>query len=158
MKPQSFARMPEIKVVGISLRTKYEDPSVSREIGNLWQKFYEEKVFDKVPHKAQPHRIIALYTDYDKAGNCSLILGAQVKQYDLETMPNGMVFKTVSAAHYALFSDTGALKQVVPALWKTIWEDKKLQRTFMHDFELYEAPIDMNNGTVDIYVGVYGKL
>lgn len=158
MKSQTFARMPEIRVVGISLRTKYEDTSVSREIGNLWQKFYEEKVFDKVPHKAIPNRIIALYTDYDKAGNCTLVLGAQVSKYDLETMPNGMIFKTVPAAHYALFSDTGAIKQLVPALWKTIWEDKKLQRTFVSDFESYEAPIDMNNSTVDIYVGVHGKL
>lgn len=158
MKPQSFARMSEIKVVGISIRTRYQDPSAAREVSNLWQKFHEEKIFDKIPHKAQPHRIIALYTDHDKAGSCNLILGAPVNQYDLETMPNGMIFKTILAAHYALFSDEGALKQIVPTLWKAIGEDKKLQRTFAQDFELYDYPIDVNNGSVDIYVGVHGKL
>jgi predicted transcriptional regulator YdeE len=158
MKPQSFARMPEIKMMGISLRTRYQDPTVGPDIENFWRKFYTEKIFDKIPHKAQPSRIIALYTDYDKLGNCTLILGAQVQQYDLETMPNGMIFKTIPAAHYALFSDEGELAQVVPALWKTIWEDRKLQRTFSHDFELYDAPIDKNSSKVDIYVGVHGKL
>jgi predicted transcriptional regulator YdeE len=150
--------MPEIKIVGISLRTRYEDPTVAREIGNFWQKFYEEKIFDKIPHKATPNRVIALYTDYDKTGTCTLVIGAQVSKYELDTMPNGMIFKTIPAAHYALFSDSGTLKQVVPALWKSIWEDKKLQRTFTHDFELYDYPIDMNNGAVDMYVGVHGKL
>lgn len=158
MKPQSFARMPEIKLIGIFLRIRNEDQSVSREIGNLWQKFFDEKFFDKIPQKNQPYRMIALYTDYDKMGNCTLVLGAQVQQYELDTMPNGMIFKTVPAGHYALFADSGTLKQVVPALWKIIREDKKLQRTFMHDFELYDYPIDMNNGSVDIYVGVHGKL
>jgi predicted transcriptional regulator YdeE len=158
MKSQSFARMPEIKVVGISIRTRYEDPTAAREIDNLWQKFYEEKLFDKIPHKSQPHRVIALYTDYDKTGSCVLVLGAQVNHYELDTMPNGMIFKTIPAAHYALFSDAGALKSVVPELWKTIWADKKLQRTFKYDFESYNYPIDMHDGSVDIYVGVHGKL
>lgn len=158
MNPQSFARMSEIKVVGIPLRTKYEDIAISREIGNFWQKFYEEKVLDRIPHKSLPHRIIALYADYDKEGNCVLILGAQVTQYDLETIPNGMVFKTVPAAHYALFLAQGPAKQIVPDLWKTIWADKKLQRTYSFDFELYDVPVDVQNATVSIYVGVHGKL
>lgn len=158
MKSQSFARMAEIKVVGISLRTKYEDASASQEIGALWQKFYEEKVFEKIPHKAQPYRIISLYTDYDKEGNCTLILGAMVTHYDLETMPNGMVFKTIPAAHYALFSARGVAKKVVPDLWKTVWSDKKLQRTYMYDFELYNAPVDINDAVVSLYIGVHGKL
>lgn len=158
MKPQSFARMPEIKVVGVVIRTKYEDSAVSREIGNAWQKFHEEKVFDKIPHKSQPYRIVALYTDYDKQGNCSLVLGAQVVQYDLETIPNGMVFKTIPAGHYALFSAQGSTKKIVPEMWQSIWTDKKLQRTYAHDFELYDMPLDVHNAIVSIYVGVHGQL
>lgn len=158
MQAQSFARMPEMKIIGVSLKTKYNDMQAAKEIEKLWEMFYEQNIFAKIPNKAIPNRIISLYTDYDKQGNCTLILGSQVLRYEIDTMPSGMVCKTIPAGHYALFSGEGKPKKIVLDLWQAIWADKKLQRTFLHDFELYDTPTDLNNVKVDIYIGVHGKL
>lgn len=158
MKDTAIAKIEERKVVGLELRTKYCDMSAAKEIGALWQKFFQENCLAKIPHQAVPQRIIALYTDYDKEGNCTLILGAQVLQHNLMEMPRGMVFKTIPAGYYQVFAAQGPKNQIVGQTWQKIWNNKEIERTFESDFELYEVKdLTTQDIKVEIYVGIRHK-
>ncbi len=150
LKEYILATIPEFQVVGIQEKIKYHDPNESNRIGKAWQKFFEQKTLEKIPHQFQPLRIIGLYTDYDKEGNCNLIIGAQVTQYNSTFTPE-FVHRKIPAQHYAMFSGKGDPSQVVPELWQKIWQAKELQRTFLHDFELYESK---QESTIEIYVAI----
>jgi predicted transcriptional regulator YdeE len=158
MKDATIAKIEEIKVIGLQLRTKYCDMSAATQIGALWQKFFQEKCLEHIPHQTQPQRIVALYTDYDRDGNCTLILGAQVVKYEFMDMPKGMVFRKVPAGYYQLFAAEGPKDQIVGQTWKKIWENKELQRTFESDFELYDVSnLGCPDINVEIYIGIRYK-
>ena len=52
-----------MKVIGISVRTTNENWQSAQDIGALWEQFYTENIFDKIPYKIS-NDILAIYTDY----------------------------------------------------------------------------------------------
>ncbi len=146
-------------VIGIAVRTtnkaEFEGNGL---IAELWQHFFAEQVYAKVPHRAD-NNIMALYTEY--AGNkddmYTVILGVRVTK--VEEIPMGMVAHHVPAQDYAIFtSQKGQMPTVVVDTWQKIWSQENsgiLKRAYHTDYELYdERSSDPQNAQVDIYIGI----
>jgi predicted transcriptional regulator YdeE len=98
---------------------------------------------------------IALYTDYesDEHGDYTFVLGGKAGPAD--TVPEGMVRKTIPAGRYAVFtSERGPVQKVVIETWQRIWSELP-SRSFVADFEVYDQrAADPGDAVVEIYVGV----
>jgi len=151
----------EFSIVGIEVRTSGEN-EISGEgvIGDLWQKFYQDRVADKIPNRADDN-LYAIYTGYarDRMGAYTVLIGVKVK--DTSPAPVGLVLKTIPAGRYAvLTSEKGPGASVIPSAWQKIWalEDKDElggKRAYKTDFEVYDGHnTDPNNQQADLYIGL----
>ena len=84
----------------------------------------------------------------------TLVIGCEVG--DGESLPEGLVSRTVPAAKYAVISAGGKQPDSVIAAWQQVW-GSDLARAFSADFELYagkgSSPPDQE---VNIYVAIRG--
>jgi predicted transcriptional regulator YdeE len=151
--------LPGFQVIGIESRTtNAKEASGSGVIPRQWQDFFQEGILAGVPNKIGPN-IYALYTDYasDRNGEYSFVIGAMVREGT--TAPDGMVLKSIPGGRFAvLTSEQGSLPTVVPRVWQKAWnleDEKKLQRTYKTDFEIYDQRSqDPQNAQIDLYVGM----
>jgi len=150
----------EVLVVGIDARTSGENEmSGEGVIPDLWQRFFQEHVLDKISDKVD-QSIYALYTEFsrDRMGAYTVVLGAKVK--DKTHVPKGLVLKVIPAGTYAvLTSEKGPAASVIPAAWLKIaaLEDKDElggKRAYKTDFEVYEHFTDPQNVQADLFVGL----
>lgn len=147
-------------VVGIAARTNNaREASPDAIIGKQWAKFFSEGVAAKIPNRADAN-IVAVYTDYasDVNGDYTFLIGVRVTK--AESLPEGLVARTVPAGRYAVFtSGRGPVQQVVVAAWKKVWAAPKHElggdRAYQTDFELYDQraqnPAD---SVMEIHVGI----
>jgi predicted transcriptional regulator YdeE len=148
----------EMTVVGVAARTSQRDDS--SKIGELWQRFFQEKVPDAIDEKAGEGHMLELYAEYagDEHDEYTVMLGFEVPPAAAALD----AFKTVTlpAATYVVFSsERGPLDKVIPEAWKEIWTMDSSQlggeRTFTGDFEIFdERSSDRENGVVDIFVAI----
>jgi len=147
-------KIEKFQVIGISVRTTNENGKSAQDIGNLWNKFLTEGVADKIPSKIDKS-ILSVYTNYE--GDCTkpydTILGCRVSS--LEDIPEGMVGQSFDGGNYAKFIAKGDLsKGVVYSTWIEIWE-KKLDRVFTVDFEIYgEKAQNPADAEVEVLVAI----
>ncbi len=151
-------KIEKFRVIGIAVRTSYDiENSIKRKIPLLWQRFYEERCFDKIPNKAESTKIYAIYSEYnpDEFGEFTFVLGMEVS--DFSHIPEGMIGKTISSANYQVHeSEQGPFAEVAPKAWDDVTEQKELQqhRQYDTDFEAYDFGKD--SGKMKIFVGIAG--
>ncbi len=142
------------KVIGISVKTTNENGQSTKDIGELWGKFMSEGIFDKIPNKID-NSVYSIYTEYegDHTQPYTTILGCKVG--NLDTIPEGMVAKTVNGGNYTKFVSKGDLtKGAVFVEWSKIWE-MDLERVYTADFDVYgEKAQNPTNAEVDIFVAI----
>ncbi|RZJ78887.1 MAG: AraC family transcriptional regulator, partial [Chryseobacterium sp.] len=129
-------RIEPFKVIGISVRTTNENNQAAEDIGDLWGRFMNNKVIEAIPNKID-NTLYSIYTDYesDHTEPYTTILGCKVE--NLDTIPEGMVGKSISGGNYIKFSTKGDLmKDLVINKWFEIWK-MDLNRLFTADFEVY---------------------
>lgn len=63
-----IVHVEEKTVAGLRSRTSNSDPNMSRSIGELWQQFYQEGIYDSIPGKKND-KSIGLYTNYEMGDN-----------------------------------------------------------------------------------------
>ena len=154
--------LPEIKLVGITARTSNSlefDPKTAQ-IGKTMQRFFSENLQDKILHRKTPHKVFAVYTNYesDKNGAYTYFLGQEVTAFENQSA----IFQTLVIPNqdYAKFtSSPGKMPEVVINMWQNIWQMKEEdfggKRSYISDFEVYdERSVDLNNAIVDIFVGI----
>jgi predicted transcriptional regulator YdeE len=151
----------EFTVVGIAARTtNAQEAAGNSVIAKQWERFYKERVFDKVPNKADTV-VYVVYCDYasDRNGEYTYIIGAKVS--GVSEIPAGMVAKTVSAGKYAIVtSERGPIPKIIVEAWQKIWslEDQSAiggKRAYRTDFEVYdERARDAQDSQIDIHVGI----
>jgi len=143
----------EFKIIGISVRTTNKDYQSAQDIGKLWQQFYVEKLFDKIPNKLSSD-IYSIYTDYksDFTDEYTTIIGVQVSS--LENIPAGLIGRQFPSDSFVNYSAKGLMPEAVAKTWTTIWErDKELNRKYTYDFEVYgEKSQNGENSEVEIYI------
>ncbi len=148
-----IVKQDEMCVVGISIKTTNKDSLSTRQITELWERFYAENIREKISHKIDDN-VIGLYIDYE--GDCSepyiVVAGCRVSSCDV--IPEGMVAKKVPASKYAVFTAKGPLPDSIVNTWKAAWQTD-LNRTYAGDFEVYSQKSHKDQDPeVDIYIAI----
>jgi len=147
--------MENFKIIGISTETTNQNNQAASDLGKLWQQFYLEEIFNKIPNK-ESDDIYAVYTDYesDYTGKYTTIIGQRVST--LNIIPDGLVGREITNEKLLKYKAKGEMPQAVVAIWKEIWEDNiALYRTYNADFEVYSEKSQQGaDSEVEIYLGV----
>jgi predicted transcriptional regulator YdeE len=161
MEPVIIARN-EWKVAGIACRTTNEqEMKGDGEIPRLWERYFAERIVERIPNRMEHSPTFGVYTDYENgaSGQYVLTIGAEVGSSD--DLPANMLGITIPAARYAVFTTSrGPLSKVVPEAWSYIWQyfgnaNVNMERAFTYDFEVYdERSLDPDNAQVDIYISI----
>jgi predicted transcriptional regulator YdeE len=143
----------EFKIIGISVKTTNKDYQSAQDIGKLWQQFYVEKLFEKIPNKLSSD-IYSIYTDYksDFTDEYTTIIGVQVSS--LENIPAGLIGRQFSSDNFMKFTAKGLMPEAIVEAWTDIWKrDKELGRKYTYDFEVYgEKYQNGEHSEVEIYI------
>jgi predicted transcriptional regulator YdeE len=140
-------------VIGIAVRTTNQNGRSQKDIGELWQRFFQQNVPSQIPGKVNDN-IYCIYTDYesDANGAYTTILGCKVKT--LNNVPDGLVGKTIGPSTYRLYKSSGKLPDCVLATWGEIWQTS-INRHYSSDFDVYGPNMqDPNNAGVETYLSV----
>ncbi|WP_167956129.1 GyrI-like domain-containing protein [Anaerosporobacter faecicola] len=143
--------LEEKMVVGLEARTNNASPEMGSVIGGLWQQFYSAEVYPKIEHKANNHAV-GIYTDYasDEKGDYTVVVACEVEMKD--TLPEGMVARTIPAGRYARFLVEGDMQQAVAEFWSKLWQ-LDLPRNYVCDFEEY-LNSDPVHAKIYVYIGL----
>jgi predicted transcriptional regulator YdeE len=148
----SIQKMEKFSVIGISVRTTNENGQAGQDIPALWNKFMTEGIADRIDNKMD-NSLFCIYTEYEKDHTkpYTTILGCKVE--NLNSIPNGMVGKTIEEATYKKHIAKGNISLgIVFEQWTKIW-NSDLGRTFAADFEVYdEKAQNPENAEVAIFV------
>jgi predicted transcriptional regulator YdeE len=140
-------------IIGISVKTTNKDNQAAQDIGKLWQQFYEENLFEKIPNKLSDD-IYSIYTDYksDFTDEYTTIIGMQVKS--LENIPAGLIGRQFPSDNFEKITAIGPMPKAIVDVWTDIWKrDKELDRKYTYDFEVYgEKSRNGENSEVEIYI------
>lgn len=140
-------------IIGISVKTTNKDNQAAQDIGKLWQRFYEENLFEKIPNKLSDD-IYSIYTDYksDFTDEYTTIIGMQVKS--LENVPAGLIGRQFPSDNFEKITAIGPMPKAIVDVWTDIWKrDKELNRKYTYDFEVYgEKSRNGENSEVEIYI------
>lgn len=131
----TIRKMPARTVVGIARRTSNAEAQNS--IPGCWQEFLQMNGPARIPNRAVPPVMYAVYSDYEKdwTGQYSYLLGCVVKRAD--RVPEGMEVRQIPAQTYAVFRAKGKMPDEIVAAWADIWSSD-LPRTYTYDFEVYD--------------------
>ena len=148
MQPQ-LQRLEGFHVSGLTTRTSNRDesdPQMAR-IGSLWGRFFDERVYEKTPHREPDMRLFGVYSRYetDAHGAFDITTGVAVR--------GGPSAVRIEGGDYLVFTGEGEMPQMVLDVWDTIWryfgEHPEVRRRYLSDFEAYSGPEQ-----VAIYIGV----
>jgi predicted transcriptional regulator YdeE len=143
----------EMQIIGIACRTSNAQDAAPVDIPKLWERFVVENIAGTIPNKTS-NAVVALYCDYegDHTQPYTLVIGCPVSSD--ETIPEGMLVKTIPAGAYARFSAQGEQPQSVIETWGKIWQ-APLKRTYTGDYEFYsEEFFNDFSQPVDIFIAL----
>lgn len=143
----------QFSVIGITVRTTNQEGRAQKDIGDLWQNFFQNDVQNQIPDKIS-NDIYCIYTDYesDASGAYTTILGCKVSS--LENIPDGLIGKTIPETNYRLYKFRGKLPETVLNTWYHVWQTP-MNRRYVADFDVYgSTSSDTDNAEVETYVSV----
>ena len=149
LQPQ-LQRLDAFNVAGLTARTTNRDesdPQVAR-IGTLWERFFGERVYEKLPQRSDDMRLYGVYSAYeaDAHGAFDVTTGVAVS--------DGPTAVRIEGGDYLVFSGQGEMPQMVLAVWQAIWQyfeaHPEIRRRFQSDFEAYSGP-----DQVAIHIGIH---
>ena len=146
-----IVKLKEKIVVGIAARTNNYDSNMSTVIGELWNRFYSENIYDSISNKKND-KALGIYTDYegDEKDNYTVLTACEVNSIPANN--NNLSVCKIPEGNYAKFVIKGDMYKAVADAWQEIWQ-MNLPRTFIYDFEEYQND-DMNNAEIHIYIGI----
>ena len=154
---------PQIKLVGICVRTSYQQ-ELDKMRGNIFpcvQRYFHSALFEKITNRAKPGTTFCAYTDYenDYAGAYTYFIGEEVSSFE-NPLPEGFQILIIPKQQYMKFTTTPApMPDVIVNAWQHIWKMSPTQlggkRCYQTDFEIYdERAVDHQNIILDLYVGI----
>ncbi|MGI8951375.1 MAG: GyrI-like domain-containing protein [Chitinophagaceae bacterium] len=129
----------EFFIAGIWVRTTNANNQSQKNIGELWQRFFSEKISNKINDK-ESKNIYCVYTDYesDFTGAYTCILGCKVSS--LQKNNGEFVCKKIPASSYQVYTSVGKLPDCVIQTWKEIW-NSTINRSYLADFDVYNETL-----------------
>jgi len=162
MKKESV-EPPEIKLVGITVRTCNEDEldPIKGKIAPCVQRYFHNNLFEKIPLRKRPQVTYCAYTEYESnfKGAYTYFIGEEVSSFE-EPLPEGFCSLVIPKQKYIkMTTERGPMPHVVMDAWQSIWtmspDELGGGRSYGVDFEVYdERAKDHGNVILDIYVGV----
>ena len=146
-----IVNLNEMKLVGLTARTKNSDKNMMKIIGSLWEQLYKGGVYEKISDKVNS-KAIGLYSDYgiDMNSEYSITVGCEISK--LENIPPETVVKNIPAGKYAKFVVHGHMQKAVQEFWTQLC-DMKLDRNYRCDFEEYQNG-DIENAEIHVYISI----
>jgi predicted transcriptional regulator YdeE len=148
MQPQ-LQRHDAFSIAGLTVRTtnRAEGDAQAARIGELWARFFDERVYQTTPHRTNDMRLYGVYSAYEADAHGAFDLTAGV------AVSGGPSAVQIEAGDYLVFTGQGEMPQMVLAVWQTIWQyfdqHPEVRRTYRSDFEAYSGP-----DQVAIHIGV----
>ena len=143
------------KIIGISTRTTNKNNQSKVDIEKLWERFFAEKIIEKIPNKSSLD-IISIYTDYksDFTDEYTTIIGLKVST--LNDIPTGLIGREFKSDNFQKFTAKGQMPKAVLDTWLNIWQrEAELNRKYNYDFEVYgEKSQNDENSQVEIYLSI----
>jgi len=141
------------KLIGIKLphKTSNEEGQSNIDCGELWQRFNEEGIKNKIPGKISDD-IYAVYFAYegDYTKPFSFFIGCKVNM-DTRT-PEDLDGLFIPVQNYQKVVAKGIIPDCIANAWRDIWAAKN-NRGYKYDFEVYgEKSRDWKNAEVEIYL------
>jgi AraC family transcriptional regulator len=152
IKKESFS------IIGIELKTTTRDGKNYFEIPQFWQKVLQQRQIDNIPNKKHPSTVLGICMDFESDGRFSYIAGTEV--INTETIPAGMVCKTIPAASYAVFTARGKVPDSIQNTFKYVYDEwlpkSGYRRAESAEFELYDERWQDGGAKaeVDIYIPI----
>lgn len=155
--------LPEIKLVGLTVRTnnKNESDWMKGKIFPCVKEYFSQQYFEKIPHRKKPGTTLCVYTEYesDHNGDYTYFIGEEVATFD--GIPEGFVTHTIPSQTYAKFTtEPGSMPTVLSQAWANIWnmtpEILGGKRRYHSDFEVYDeraSDPSHQNIVIDLYIG-----
>ncbi|MBP1560798.1 MAG: effector binding domain-containing protein [Oscillospiraceae bacterium] len=145
-----IVNLSEKTVAGYCARTNNTSPDMGQVIGGLWQKFYSDEGYLKIPNKISG-KALGIYTDYagTEKDDYTVVVAYEVSGEDV---PDGFEVRKIPAGKYAKFVVRGNMTTAVQQFWQELWQ-MDLDRSFVCDFEEYQNS-DCENAEIHIYIGV----
>ena len=153
--PFTIRKFPEKTVIGIARRTSNADGRSVEDIPACWKDFLAQNGAAKIPDRAVPPVMYAVYSDYagDWRGEFTYLIGCGVRRAG--TIPEGMAVCRIPAQTYAVFHAKGQMPDEVLAVWSNVWLSD-LPRAYTHDFEVFDKRFtNPKKREVDICVSVH---
>ncbi len=173
MEPE-IIDVEEIKVIGIELRTSFDDAEYSLAIKELWNRYINEKIGDSIPNQMNPYATLGVNMDFNQEGDFSYLICKEVNSFS--EIPQGMVGKTIPKSKYAIFTATGKRKANVGSSLGRVWNyffttwlpqsgytqkgisspnsPSPYDDQAVPDFELYDERFTDEGFEVDVYIPI----
>jgi predicted transcriptional regulator YdeE len=146
-------QLKEFYIIGISVRTTNQKAQSQKDIGALWQRFFNQNIISRIPGKVSTD-IYCMYTDYesDHEGPYTSILGCPVTS--LDHVPGEFTGKTIPACKYQVYTSIGKVPDSIMRTWEFIWKSG-IDRKYLADFDVYdEKTLNFENAEVKTFISV----
>ncbi len=134
-------------ITGLKVRTTNKDGKSAQDLYQIWNKFMEKDFIESIQKIAKNSINYAVYTNYEKdffEGNYDVYVGRET-----ENSENNFENILVDWEKFEIFEFEYTSPESVFDAWKTIWENKSLNRTYTYDIEEY-----YEEGKFRIYISV----
>lgn len=146
-----IVNLEEKTLVGLNIRTNNNDPNMGKDIGELWQKFFEQGFFANIKNKVND-RAIGLYSNYESDYNGDYDMSVACEVSEVSNLQKDTIIKTISSGKYAKFIVKGHMQKAVYEFWQELWS-MNLDRAYTYDFEEY-VNAEVNNAEIHIYIAL----
>ncbi|KAF2407254.1 GyrI-like domain-containing protein [Pseudomonas antarctica] len=141
-----------VRISGLKVRTRNADetqPSRAK-IGPMWQRFFAEELYQKIPGKQAESAMYGVYSGYESDAQGLFDVTAGVAT---QAPAAGYESVVIEPGRYLVFEARGPMPDAIISTWQQVWayfEQPGVEsRAFVTDFELYQA-----DDVALIYIGI----
>ena len=134
-------------IAGLKVTTTNKDGKSAQDLYQIWNKFMEKDFIESIQKIAKNPINYAVYTNYEKdfsEGNYDVYVGMETQNSE-----NSFENILVDWEKFKVFEFEYTSPESVFDAWKTIWENKNLNRAYTYDIEEY-----YKEGKFRIYISV----
>ena len=150
-----FVTFTKFIVAGFSIHTSLEDNKIAKDIPDLWDTFFTNKLYEKIPDIVNYDQYYGIYSDLDFHNNFTFAICYEIN--NPKKIPPDMYKNIIAPGNYAVFTAKGKMPEALINTWHYIYgnwlPNSKYERNKGIDFELYDNTFKSDDySEVDIYI------
>lgn len=139
-------------IAGIKIHTSNNDKNMKQQIGQLWQDFFVNGIYQSIPNKINS-KSIGLYSNYESDVNGGYDMTVCCEVDNIDNIPSNVKTYKIHSGKYAKFVVYGDMQKAVVEFWEKFWL-MELDRKYTYDFEEYQNVNDNHNTEIHIYISI----